>query len=83
MVMKGEELLICLQPRDNQQDSLEGLTHVLLFEDMVDQGLTSTQGNMEALKYSPEAALASGAEVSCVFVSKVFAFPFHSKTKNV
>lgn len=85
MVMKGEGLLICPQPRDNdlQQDSLEGLIHVLLFEDMVDQGLTSTQGNMEALKFVREAALASGAKVSRVFVSKVFIFPFHSKPKNV
>lgn len=67
--------LICPQATENrlQQDYLESLIYILVFEDMVDWGLTSTPGNVKGMKKVWEAALAGGTEVNCFLVSKVTA----------
>lgn len=64
--MKDKGLLISPQPGANelQEGSLDGLTCVLLCENMTVWGLTSTQGNLEGVKNLWDATLASGAEVN-------------------
>lgn len=84
IVTKGKGLFTCPEPRENErQDGLDGLICVLLFEDTVDWGLTSSQGNLEGVKEVREATLASRAKVNYSFVSKGTVLPFHNRPKNM
>lgn len=75
--------IICPQARENglQQDYLESLIYILAFGDMVDWGLTSTQGDGKGMKKVWEAALAGGTEVNCFLVSEVTTLPFHREQR--